>query len=291
MDIKSLVMGVSFGFIWASAFSSARIIVVHAPPMTALSLRFLLAGVIGVAIARLIGQSWHLSKTQWRSVVIFGFCQNGLYLGLNFVAMQTVEASLAVIIASTMPLLVALAGWFLFRERIRPLGIAGLGAGMIGVTMIMSARIQGGADLLGIALCVLGVLSITTATLAVRGISGGKNVLMIVGLQMFVGSFALAIPALAFETFQVTWSWSLVIAFLYTVLVPGLLATWIWFLLVNRIGTVRASVYHFLTPFFGVAIAMILLGEPLSKWDAIGVVIITAGILAVQLSKQTPTRM
>ena len=35
--------------------------------------------------------------------------------------MQWIEASLAAIIASTMPLLVALAGWALFGERLRPL--------------------------------------------------------------------------------------------------------------------------------------------------------------------------
>jgi probable blue pigment (indigoidine) exporter len=42
-----------------------------------------------------------LTKAQWRAVLIFGICQNALYLGLNFVAMQTVEASLAAIIASS----------------------------------------------------------------------------------------------------------------------------------------------------------------------------------------------
>jgi len=49
-------------------------------------------------------------------------------------------------------------------------------------------------------------------------------------------------------------------------------------------------VFHFLTPFFGVGIAALLLGEPLGPLDVVGVLIITAGILAVQLSKQKPTQ-
>jgi probable blue pigment (indigoidine) exporter len=69
---------------------------------------------------------------QWRATVIFGICQNALYLGLNFVAMQTVEASLAAIIASTLPLLVAVAAWAVFGERLRPLAVAGLLAGFAG---------------------------------------------------------------------------------------------------------------------------------------------------------------
>jgi probable blue pigment (indigoidine) exporter len=92
--------GLSSPSIWSSAFTSARIIVEAAPPLTALSLRFFLSGLLGIGIALALGQSFRLSRAQWRAVLIFGICQNALYLGLNFVAMQTVEASLAAIIAS-----------------------------------------------------------------------------------------------------------------------------------------------------------------------------------------------
>jgi drug/metabolite transporter (DMT)-like permease len=67
--------------------------------------------------------------------------------------------------------------------------------------------------------------------------------------------------------------------------VPGLLATWIWFTLVNEIGAIRASVFHFLNPFFGVLVAAVVLGEAIGPNDMIGVAIVAAGILMVQLSK------
>ncbi|MFQ1702370.1 DMT family transporter [Loktanella agnita] len=287
MDIKAILMGLAFAFMWSSAFTSARVIVDYAPPLTALALRFLISGLIGVLIAWALGQSARLSRRQWTGVLIFGICQNALYLGLNFVAMQTIDASLAAIIASTMPLLVALAGWLVFGTRIRPLGIAGLVAGVLGVGLIMGARLQGGVDLYGLVLCIIGVVSLTIATLAVLGASSGGNVLMIVGLQMLVGSAMLSVPALAFETWDVTWTWQLVTAFLYTTLIPGLAATVVWFLLVGRIGAVRASTFHFLNPFLGVAIAAVVLGEAIGFLDILGVAIIAGGILAVQLSKQT----
>ncbi|MCF2871382.1 DMT family transporter [Octadecabacter sp. G9-8] len=286
MDGKAILMGLAFGLMWASAFTSARVIVQYAPPLYALAFRFLLSGVFGVFLARMMGQSWHLTRRQWVAVLVFGISQNALYLGLNFIAMQTIEASLAAIVASTMPLLVGVASWLVFGEKIRPLGIAGLVAGMIGVALIMGARLQGTVDLFGLGLCVVAVISLTVATLSVRGASSGGNFLMIVGLQMLVGSAMLWIPALAFETFDVTWSWQLIVAFTYTVIVPGLGATLIWFYLVDRIGATPAAVFHFLTPFFGVSIAAMLLGEKLGSMDIIGVLIITGGILAVQLSKQ-----
>ena len=288
MDFRSILMGMAFGIMWSSAFTSARMIVADAPPLTALALRFLLSGLIGVGLARLVGQSWRLTRSQWRATAVFGLCQNALYLGLNFIAMQNVEASLAAIIASTMPLLVALAGLVVFGERIQPLGFAGLIAGVIGVSLIMGARFQGGVDGLGITLCTLGVISLTVATLAMRGASAGGNFLMVVGLQMLVGSAVLAVPAILFEPFSVNWNLRLIAAFTYTTLVPGLAATLVWFMLVDRIGTVKAATFHFLNPFFGVAIAAMFLSEKLGPLDLVGVIIITGGILAVQLSKQKP---
>jgi len=286
MDIRALMMGLAFAFMWSSAFASARIIVQSAPPLMSLSLRFLISGLIGIAIARALGQTWQLTPAQWRAILVFGLSQNALYLGLNFIAMQTVEASLAAIIASSMPLLVAFAGWAFAGERLRPLAVAGLAAGFGGVALIMGARMGGGVDLYGVALCVAGAIALTVATLSVRGASaGGGNLLMIVGLQMLVGSALLAGPALALETFDVVWSWQLGAAFSYTVLIPGLAATWVWFLLVGRIGAVRAATFHFLNPFFGVAVAALLLGERLGPYDVIGVAIIMAGILAVQRSR------
>lgn len=292
MDIRAIAMGLGFAFMWSSAFTSARMIVADAPPLAALSLRFLLSGLIGVGIARALGQSWRLTPGQWRSVVIFGLCQNALYLGLNFVAMQRVEASLAAIIASTMPLLVALLGWLFLGQRIRPLGIAGLVAGVAGVAIIMGSRLSGGVSLSGVILCGIGALSLAVATLTVRGASSGGNVLMIVGLQMFVGAAVLAVASLATETIVVRWTPRLVLAFVYTTLVPGLLATWVWFRLVARIGAVRAATYHFLNPFFGVLVASALLSERVGPADLIGVAIVAAGILAVQLSKarEAPVR-
>ena len=290
MDFRAIFMGLAFALMWSSAFTTARMIVADAPPMTALTARFLISGLIGVAIAKAVGQSWHLSRAQWRSVVIFGLCQNALYLGLNFVAMQWVEASLAAIIASTMPLLVALLGWVFLGQKVRPLGIVGLMAGVVGVAIIMGARFSGGVSVPGLALCGLGALALAVATLTARGASSGGNVLMIVGLQMFVGAAVLAVVAALTERgLPINWTPRLILAFLYTTLVPGLLATWVWFRLVARIGAVRAATYHFLNPFFGVLVAAALLGEQLGLGDIIGVAIVAGGILAVQISKQVAT--
>ena len=287
MDLRAMLAGLAFALIWSSAFTSARIIVADAPPILSLSIRFLISGFIAIVIARILGQTWRLTAGQWKATIVFGICQNALYLGLNFVAMQSIEASLASIIASIMPLAVGFAGWIIFGERLSWVGILGLLIGTVGVVVIMGARMQDGADLFGILLCFIAVASLTVATLMVRGASSGGNLLMIIGLQMLVGAALLAIPGSLLEHKVVVWSPKLIIAFSYTVVMPGLVATFIWFWLVSRIGAVKAATFHFLNPFFGVVIAAIFLGENLRVWDVVGVVVIMIGILAVQMARQT----
>lgn len=287
MNMRAILMGLAFAVMWSSAFTSARIIVADAPPLGTLAVRFLISGLLGMGIAYAMGERLSFTRPQWRAIIIFGICQNALYLGLNFVAMQSVEASLASIIASSMPLWVGLAGWLFFREKLPFLAVLGLAAGMAGVLLITGARLTGGVDPYGLMLCLAGVLALTVATLSVRGASSGGNVLMVVGAQMIVGSIALAIASVILERpYTLTLSPKLIAAFTYTTLIPGLLATFVWFKLVGLVGPVRAATFHFLNPFLGVAIAALVLGEALRVVDMLGVVIIMGGILAVQMSKQ-----
>ena len=286
MNIRALLLGLIFVIIWSSAFTSARIIVLYSSPLAALSIRFFISGLIGVFIALALGQSFKLTKSQWRATFVFGLCQNALYLGLNFVAMQSIEASLAAIIASTMPLMVAFAGWLFVSERLSSSGVLGLVLGFSGVMIIMWARLNHGVDIFGLVLCVIGALALTVATLTLKDASSGGNIMMIVGLQMLVGSAVLAVFCLLFENIHFSLNSSFVLAFAYTTIFPGLVATVVWFKLVNHIGAVKAATYHFLNPFFGVVIAWLFLRETISYMDAVGVTVIRVGIYMVQTSKR-----
>lgn len=285
MDLRAIAMGVGFALIWASAFTATRVVAIAFPPLTALVIRFVISGIIGIMLARAMGQSWRLKSGEWRVLIIFGLCQNGLYLGLNWYAMQSVEASAAAIIASAMPLVVAMIGWLMLGERLRPVAVAGLVLGFLGVALTMGVRVEKGLDLFGALLCVIAVVALAVATLAVRGTTA-RNLFMVVGLQMLVGAAALLPPALLLEWGQpVHVTPVVVVGILYSILMPGLFATWLWIALVQRVGPVRAATWHFLSPIFGIAIAVAALGEPFGASDVIGALIVALGILMVQRSR------
>lgn len=286
MDFRAILMGLAFVLMWSSAFTSARIAVEYASPLLLLSLRFLISGLLAVGIARALGQNAKLTKQQWVAVAFFGILQNGIYLGANFVAMQWIEAGLAAIIASLLPLTVAAASWVFLGHKVSKVTLIGLASGALGVAIIMGARLSGGIDLFGIALCFVGVAALTIATLLVKTATASGNVLMVVGLQMLVASVVLFPASVLFETWRIDLTLPLIAAFTYTTLVPGVAATLIWFLLVRRVGTVRAASFHFLNPFLGIAIAAVVLGETLNIRDFTGVLVITVGIVAVQLGRR-----
>ena len=70
MDIRSIMMGVCFSVIWSSAFTSARILVTSAPPLMVLSVRFLISGLLGIALARMMGQKIELERKEWLGVAV-----------------------------------------------------------------------------------------------------------------------------------------------------------------------------------------------------------------------------
>ena len=276
---------------WSSAFSTARIIVLEVPPLTALTVRFAISGIMGIGLALLMGQSFKLNRRQWLGILLFGFCQNVIYLGANFISMQWIEASLAAIIASTMPIQVAFLSAIIFRENLGWVGISGITLGFLGVLVIMSTRWSFGFELVGIILCIIASLALCIATLTVKQALLSNNLLMVVGLQMVVGFVFTLIPSLIFESVEsINFSWELLGAFFYQIIGPGLFGTWLWFKLVNRIGPTKASSFHFLNPFLGIAVAAVLLNENITLYDVLGVIVITTGIIAVQLSKKRPQR-
>ncbi|MGR3542251.1 MAG: DMT family transporter [Hasllibacter sp.] len=284
VDPVALALGTGFALMWASAFTSARIIVETAPPVLILALRFAISGALALALAALLGERMRLTRAQWRATVLFGIFQNCLYLGFNFAAMRTVEASFAAIVASTMPLLVAAALWA-GGERLPRAGAAGLALGFAGAALVMGTRLSQGVDPAGFALCVAGVAALTFATLALRGAISGGNPMFVVGVQMLVAAAALGAAGAWIEDWDVLWTPRLTAAFAYTLLIPGLAATYVWFRLVARIGATPAATFHFLTPPFGVLIAFALLGEALGWTDLVGVAVIAAGIFLVQRSR------
>ncbi len=217
----------------------------------------------------------------------FGLIQNGLYLGLIFLALTKIDANISVIIASILPLTVAFFSWVFFKAKMSLLGLFGLVVGLTGVLVIMLQRVEKEFELFGIMLCFLGLLATTFSTLIIKKIDINKsNILIVVGLQMLAGSLFLLPLSYFFEIWSVSFNMTFLFTFIYIAAFPGIIGPVIWFYLQKEVGPVKYSSFHFLVPFFGIGISYFLLGETLKLIDIIGVVVIIFGLYLVNRDKK-----
>ncbi len=290
MGLKSVIMGLGFVILWSSAFTSAKIIVQYSPPLLILSVRFFITGGLGLLLANLFFEKISLTKKEWYSLVAFGLCQNTVYLGCNFIAMGSIDAFLAAIIASMLPILVAIFSWVMKIEKIGFTGIVGMLFGILGCLIILKDKVMIPSNLFGMLFCLIGATALAVATLLVKNTTSKENqILRIVSIQMLVGGLPLIFLSLIFEVWEITFSTSFIIAFFYTCFFPGLLATIIWFNLVRKEGAIRASAFHFLNPPMGVLIASLVLAESIKTLDIFGIVILMIAIYLIYKSRHLPT--
>ena len=287
MEFKHILLGVGFALIWASAFPSAKIAVQFSPPFFFLFLRFTLAGLFSIILGTYLGQSFQFDRKSLIRIMVFGIIQNGLYLGLIFLALTKIDSNVSVIFASILPLTVAFFSWVFFKSRLSFLGLSGLFVGLIGVLLIMIQRIEKESEMLGITLCIMGLLATTFSTLIITKININKNnILIVVGLQMLAGSLFLLPLSYCFEVWSISFNMTFLFTFLYIAAFPGIIGPVIWFYLQKEIGAVKYSSFHFLVPFFGIAISYFLLGETLTFSDMVGVIVIILGLYFINRDKK-----
>ena len=149
-------LGLSFVAIWSSAFTRRALSSPTGRRSWCFPPRFLVSGLIALGIGWALGQRIRLSRREWHAVIVFGVCQNALYLGLFHEAMRTVDASLAAIIASAMPLCVAALARAFFGAAAGPARGSRAGRGLRRRARHHAARVAHGLDLRGVGLCVVG---------------------------------------------------------------------------------------------------------------------------------------
>ncbi len=292
MNFRSLLLGIVFVCLWSSAFTSAKILVSNAPPLLTLGLRFLLTGAVGIFINNLFFNKIKLNKSDWVLIISFGFCQNTLYLGLNFLAMKEIDAYLAVIVASMLPIFVAIISFVLKKEKIQSLSIIGIIFGFFGCWVILTPKMIIPINLYGLSLCIIAVVALAIATLIIKdGLSKKEQILPFVSIQMIVGGLPLLLLSSIYENWIINFSNVFIMAFLYTCFFPGLIATIIWFYLVKKIGVVVASSFHFLNPPTGVIIAYLVLNEKINEFDVLGIVFITIALTLIHKSNKNVAKL
>jgi drug/metabolite transporter (DMT)-like permease len=271
---------VFYVLLWASAFVPSRIIATGAPPLWVLSARFLCAGALLVGIARVARLRWPVGARAWGVAAAYGVLANAMYLGLNYEALRHLSSGMGAIIASTNPLLLAVLAPLLLRERLSMAKAIGLSLGFLGVLVAMQARAASStARPTDALLAAGGVLALVIATIVFKRGRTGTHPLVVNAISLVAAGFAMLPCAAVLEgTPQLVLAPRLLVSFAYLVVVLSIGASLLWFWILSHGEASRVSAFYFLTPLFGVAAGALVLGERLFALDAIGLVVVVAGI-------------
>ena len=281
-----VVAALVYVFLWSSAYVPSKIGVLDSSPLWFLVVRFATAGAITLAIAWRLGGRFPGSRREWTAVVALGILGNALYLGLTYEALRHLASGIGAIVASLNPLVLAIVAPYVLGERLAPLKILGLVLGFGGVLDIMIVRTgSGSAEPADVLLALAGVVASVATTIVFKKYCAGMDMRMTSALQLLAASAVLLPFAPLLEGApHVHWSPRIVASFAYVVAVMSVGASLLWFWLLGRGEASRVSAFYFLTPVFGLAIAYVLLGEPVGPRDLVGLSAIALGIFFVQRS-------
>jgi drug/metabolite transporter (DMT)-like permease len=272
-----------FCVLWSLAFAVAKIALADCPPFLLLTIRFLVAGMIMLAGAVLLGANWRLTWRDTLVLAVIGVANYALYLGFSYTGMRTVSAGLTALIVSANPVLTSLLAACFLGETMTLRKVIGLMLGVAGVAVIVESRLGSGtASALGLGFIIAALLSLSGGAILFKRFAPRVDLNIGNGVQSLASGFALAPLAFSLESVgDIVPTWRFLGAMAYLVLCASIVAYLIWFRLLNVLGATAASAYHFLMPPLGMLFSWILLGEYVNVPDMIGVVPVAAGIWLV----------
>lgn len=276
----SLLPIAAFCFLWSSAFAAAKIAVRDCPPLTLLTIRFLIAGALMLGLAAASGR-WKLpSGRDLAALVLLGALNNALYLGLSWSGMTTVSSAFTAVLISTNPLLIGVLAGPLLGERLSWRKLLGLCLGLAGVALVLRSRLTGmQEDLHGTLLVTGGLVALVAGTLLYKMLKPTSGLWASTGIQSLAGAAALLPFALATENLgDARLTSSLIWSMAYMIVAVSMGGYYLWFMILGRASATSASALHFLMPPLGLLFGWVVLREPVSWLDLLGIVPIAFGI-------------
>lgn len=274
--------------IWGGTFVGGKIVVASLTPMVGSFARYVIACVaLLVAAFVLEGGLPRLTRAQWGATFVLGlfgvFAYNLFFMG----ALEKLPASRAALIIALNPAITIAISAVALREHLSARRWLGVAVALFGVAVVVSrgelASLAHGSFGVGELLMFAAVTSWALYTTIGRKVLGGLSPLAATNYAALWGTLLLAvISAPQFGSLSAAqFDWRVIVSLLYLGICGTALAFVWYYMSVKRFGAGRASIYNNLVPVFGVAISVLLLGEPLLPSMLIGGAVTIAGVFMV----------
>ena len=270
-----------FVVLWASGFIGAKFGLPYTEPLTFLTLRMALVGLLIGLVVLLTRPPWPNRDGVLHSAVT-GVLVHALYLGGVFVALeQHLPAGLVALVVSLQPVLTTTLANRWLGERVIARQWIGLLLGIVGVALIVQDKAAGDTTALGWTAAVVGLVGMTIGTLYQKHFGGSIDWRPGFLIQYAAAGTVLAIGALLFETRTVVWTPQFLFALAWLVFVLSFGAIWLLYFLIRRQAAARVLSLFYLTPPVTALMAYFAFGERLDPLALVGMAVCVAGVFLV----------
>ncbi|GAB3899987.1 DMT family transporter [Larkinella knui] len=286
--MKSLLPGLLFAALWASASAATKFGILSADPLILAEIRFLIAGPLMLLMAHGIQRHPMPNRTEFKRLTLFALLNTTIYLGAFVLALKHVAAGIGSLSTATSPLFITLLSAVWLRRPVRWYESAGIVIGMAGVLLATYPLLQNSyATIPGLLILLGGMVSVSAATVYYARYTWRLPNLVINGWQVLIGGMLLLPFTLSFADFTNSHYDARFWGSVFWLIIPvSVIALQLWFYLVRQ-DAVQASLWLFLCPIFGFAFSSLLLDEPLTLYTFLGTALVLAGLYLGQRDKFT----
>ncbi len=273
-------------FFWSLNWVIGRAIAGHVTPFALTYIRWI------VALALMLPFAWpairahkDVIRRDWKKIVWLGFWGTGLHNVFAYAGLQYTTATNGVILNSSVPIMIIVLGWLIYRDTITRLQSLGVAISMLGVFAILT---RGDLGVLanfqlnkGDVIVVVGMVFWAAYTVFLRHKPVGLPGLALLTCCAVVG-VALLTPLFVIEMVLFDGRIEVTPATLAAMLYVGIFPSFVGYIFWNRgvaeVGPNIAGIFMHLMPVFGSLLAWLFLGERIQLFHIVGIALILSGI-------------
>ncbi len=272
---------------WGLTFVFFKVALESYRPITIIFLRLLVSAIFLFLFAMLLGKLQPVKKKDYSYIILLSLFEPFFYfLGESF-GLTYVSSTMGSVIISTIPLVVTVAAFFIYKEKLTVLNWAGLIISFLGVLIVvLSSDTDISMRLKGVILLFVAVFSAAGYGLTVQKLAHSYNGFTITAYQNTLGIIWFLPFFLIFDFnkfLETVPSQSALLAVLYLAIFGSSITFIIFTMAVRELGASRANIFTNLIPVFTAIFSYFLLQEPMPALKVLGIVIVLTGLFMSQV--------
>lgn len=286
---RAAIQALVVTLLWSSSYVLINIGLADVPALTFAGLRYVLAAVVllPVFLYRADYRSLRdLSAKDGGLLVLLGVLMYAVTQGAQFVALQYLRSATVGLVLTFTPVVVAAFGAPLLGERPSYRQLLGMGVLFLGVGIYFQPLRFPVAEMIGLGVMVVGLFGNASASILGRRFNRGDALspLAVTTVSMSLGSLVLltsgvtvqGLPRISLQNWLII-GWLAVVntAFAFT----------LWNHTLQTLSAVESSIINNTMLIQVAALGWVFLGESLTTIDVLGLLLVAAGALLVQLAR------